>query len=137
MALARLIDTNLWIALTRTRSPQAMKDMITPIVQDPAACLAEPIVFEVLRSATEDEARRLTIHFQTLLLLASPGDLWVSGVELGRACRKTGFSPGSINLLIAVVALHHGAELVTFDDDFQKIAGVCDLKVKLLKSSMK
>jgi predicted nucleic acid-binding protein len=36
-------------------------------------------------------------------------------------------------LLIAVVALHHDAEVVTFDDDFQKIAGVSNLQVKLLK----
>jgi predicted nucleic acid-binding protein len=36
-------------------------------------------------------------------------------------------------LLIATIALHHDAEVVTFDDDFQKIASVSKLQVKFLK----
>jgi predicted nucleic acid-binding protein len=110
--------------------------MIAPYILDPAACLAEPIVFEVLRSAADAEARQLTDYFQTLVLLASPSDLWSSGVELGRACRRIGFSPGSIDLLIAAVAIHHGAELVTFDEDFEAIIRVSSLRIKLLKGQV-
>ena len=131
--MARLLDTNLWIDLARTRSPRTLKAFIAPYVLDPQACLAEPIIFEVLRGATDVEARQLTEHFQTLPLLASPVDLWSSGVELGRACRRVGHTAGSIDLLIAVIAIHHQAELVTFDNDFQKIASVSDLRIKLLK----
>ena len=35
--------------------------------------------------------------------------------------------------LIASVALHHTATVGTFDDDFVRIATVCDLQVKLLQ----
>ena len=131
--MAKLLDSNLWVDLTRARSPRALKEFIEPYVGDSQACLAEPIVFEVLRSATDADARQLTIHFQTLPLLASPVDLWSSGVELGRACHRVGVNAGSIDLLIAVIAIHHGAELVTFDRDFQRIARVSELRVKLLK----
>jgi hypothetical protein len=131
--MAWLLDTNLWVDLTRPRSPRALKRFIASYVEDPQACLAEPIVFEVLRSATDAEARQLTDYFRTLPLLASPGNLWSSGVELGRACQRIGVSAGSIDLLIAAVAIHHGAELITFDDDFQKIASVSNLRIKLLK----
>jgi len=131
--MARLLDANLWIDLTRARSSRTLKKFISPFILDSQACLAEPVVFEVLRNATDPEALQLTHHFQTLPLLASPPDLWSTGVELGRACRRIGLTPGSIDLLIAAVAIHHRAELVTFDVDFESIAGVSDLKVKLLK----
>ena len=131
--MARLLDTNLWVDLTRTRSPRTLKTFISLYVEDPRACLAEPIVFEVLRSATDAEARQLTDYFETLPLLASPANLWSIGVELGRACRRIGVNAGSIDLPIAAVAIHHGAELFTFDDDFQRIATVSDLRIKLLK----
>jgi len=50
-----------------------------------------------------------------------------------QARRQKNITVPSLDLLIATVALHHGAEVVTFDDDFQKIAGVSKLRVKLLK----
>ncbi len=40
---------------------------------------------------------------------------------------------GALDLLIATVAIHHDAELITFDQDFQKIARACGLRVKLLQ----
>jgi len=131
--VSALLDSNIWIDLTRLRSSTSLKSFIAPFTLDPRACLAEPVIFEVLRSATDDEARQLTQHFQTLPILASPGDLWSSGVELGRACRRAGLTAGSIDLLIAAVAIHHDAQLLTFDRGFLAIADVCPLRVKLLQ----
>ena len=130
--MARLLDTTLWIDLTRSRSPRALKRFVANYVDDPEACLAEPVVFEMLRSATDTGSSQLTRHFQSLPLLLNPPHLWSAGVELGRACRRVGVNAGSIDLLIAVVAIHHEAELVTFDGDFQQIASASDLQVKLL-----
>jgi len=59
--------------------------------------------------------------------------LWSKGVEIGRACRRKGFTVGSLDLLIAVVAIHHNAEIITFDDDFEQIATVSSLIVTRLK----
>jgi predicted nucleic acid-binding protein len=99
----------------------------------PDAHVAEPIVFEILRHATAAEARQLTQQFLTLRLLATPPLLWTEAAKLGQACRLKSFTVGSLDLLIATIALHHGAEVVTFDDDFQKIASISNLQVKLLK----
>jgi predicted nucleic acid-binding protein len=86
-------------------------------------------------SYTDAEARQLTQHFQTVPALASPDDLWTRGMLLGQACRSTGVSIGLIDLLIATIAIHHGAELVTFEEDFRNIARASDLHVKVLKHS--
>lgn len=128
-----LIDTSLWIDFTRARSPQSLKQFIAPYILHPEAHLAEPVAFEVLRHATTGESRQLAQQFQTFPVFATPGDLWARAAELGQACRKRGINPGSLDLLIASVVLHHQATLVTFDEDFTKIATASDLRVKLLK----
>ncbi len=128
-----LIDTSLWVDFTRTRSPRNIKRFIAPFILHPDAHLAEPITFEILRHATAAEAKQLTQQFQTLPMLATPPLLWTQAAELGQACRKKNITINSLDLLIAMIALHHGAEVVTFDDDFQKIAGVSNLQVKFLQ----
>jgi predicted nucleic acid-binding protein len=128
-----LIDTSLWIDFTRTRSPRTLKRFIAPYILHPDAHLAEPITFEILRHATAAEARQLTQQFQTLPMLATPPLFWTQAAELGQACRRKNITIGSLDLLIATIALHHGAEIVTFDSDYQKIASVSHLQTKLLQ----
>ena len=128
-----LIDASLWIDFTRTRSPQTIKRFVAPYILHPDAHLAEPITFEILRHATAAEARQLTQQFQTLPTLPTPPQLWTQAIDLGQACRRKNLTIGSLDLLIATIALHHGAEVITFDRDFQRIASVSKLQVKLLQ----
>ena len=128
-----LIDTSLWIDFTRSRSPAKLKRFIAPYILDPDAHVTDPVRFEVLRHATPPEVRQLSRHFQTYPMLAVPSDLWSAAATLGQQCRQQGLTIGSFDLLIATVAQHHGATLVTFDDDFQRIATISSLQVKLLQ----
>jgi predicted nucleic acid-binding protein len=128
-----LLDTSLWIDFTRARSPLPLKHFIAPFVLDPACHLAEPVRFELLRSARPQEARLLEAQFATLPCLATPADLWQRASTLGQACRQVGRTVPSLDLLVAAVALHHNAELVSFDVDFEAIAGVSDLRLKRLE----
>lgn len=128
-----LIDTSLWIDFTRLRSPRKLKQFIAPYVLDPDAHLAEPIAFEVLRHATPAEVGLISQQFQTLPHLATPPALWTDAARLGQACRQKNITVPSLDLLIAALAIHHGAEIVTFDDDYPKIARVSNLQVRLLK----
>jgi predicted nucleic acid-binding protein len=127
-----LIDTSLWVDFTRARSPQTVKNFIAPFVLDPDAHLAEPVTFEILRHASAAEAVQIARRFQTLPTLTTPPDLWTQATHLGQACRRKGCTALSMDLLIAAVAIHHGAELITFDGDFQHIAAASGLQVKLL-----
>jgi len=128
-----LLDTSLWIDFTRTRSPAALKQFIAPFVLDPAAHLAEPVRFEMLRSARPDETRQLKAQFATLPMLSTPADLWQQAIELGQACRQIGQTVLSLDLLVAAVALHHNAVLVSFDADFETIASVSALRLQRLE----
>ena len=127
-----MLDSSLWIDFTRARSPLALKQFIAPFVLDPAAHLAEPVRFELLRSARPDEAQRLEAQFATLPSLATPPALWRQAIVLGQDCRAIGRTVLSLYLLVAAVALHHDAVLVSFDADFEAVAMVSSLRLQRL-----
>ncbi len=131
--MAQLIDASLWVDFMRARSPHHLKLFIAPYIFDPDACLAEPVMFEVLRYATAQKARQIEEQFKTLPVLSTPASIWADATALGRRCRREGLTPGSLDLIIAAVALHHDAELMTFDGDFEGIAGVSELRVRRLQ----
>jgi predicted nucleic acid-binding protein len=130
--MARLIESSLWVDFTRRKSPTELKLRIQPWILDPDAVLCQPVAFEVLRHATADERSSISAQFATLPLLPTPADLWSQATLLGQKCRDHGHAPASLDLLIATLALHHEAELVTFDADFLTIARISPLRVNLL-----
>jgi hypothetical protein len=99
-----LLDTSLWIDFTRAR-----------------------------RGARQEEARQLEAQFATLPMLPTPSDLWQRAIALGQACRQIGRTLLSPDLLVAAVALHHNAVLVSFDADFEAIASVSELRLQRLQ----
>jgi predicted nucleic acid-binding protein len=131
--MASLLDASVWIDFSRARSPDQLKKLITPYVLRPDACVSEPVMFEVLRHATDDEAEQLQAQFSTMVTLPTPPTLWRDAAVLGQSCRRRGFTAGSLDLLVASTAIYHDAELVTFDTDFERIAEVTNLRVKRLQ----
>ena len=131
--MVTLIDTSLWVDFSRRKSPERLKRFVAPYLFDASAHLAEPVMFELLRDATDQEMTILTQHFATFPRLNTPDDLWQRAAALGRRCRKAGHTAGSMDLLIATVALVHEAVLVTLDEDFAKIGECGGLQVKLLR----
>ncbi len=130
--MARLIDSSLWVDFTRSKSPRALKTLIQPWILDSLACLCEPIAFEILRHTTQRERERIEAQFATLPLLTTPSHLWRDAARLGQQCRNQGINAGSLDLIIASLAIHHNAELITFDADYQAIAHASKLRVHLL-----
>jgi predicted nucleic acid-binding protein len=134
--MARLIESSLWVDFTRSKSPRALKAMIQPWILDPLACLCEPIAFEILRHATPQERRWIKAQFFTLPLLPTPIHLWRDAARLGQQCRDQAINVGSLDLIIASLAIHHAAELITFGTDYLAIASTSKLRVQILSRSL-
>ncbi len=49
-----------------------------------------------------------------------------------RTCRKAGINIGSMDLVVATIAFHHDAELITLDTGFKAVATVSPLKANVL-----
>ena len=88
--------------------------------------------FALLRAARPEAARLPQAQFATLPLLTTPADPWEQAMALGQACRRIGRAVLSLDLLVAAMALHHNAELVSFDADFGAIASVSAQRLNLL-----
>ena len=130
--MTTLIDTSVWVDFTRHRSPQSLKRFIEPIVTADGVALAEPIMFEVMRHIGDNEAASLRRQFRLVPVLETPPDLWRMAIDLGQRCSRSGIAVGPLDLLIATVAIHHQADLVTFDRGFERIASVSALRVNVL-----
>ncbi len=131
--MARLIETSLWIDFVRKKSPMEHKAFIEPWILDADALICEPVAFEVLRHATVKERTQIEEQFSTLPLLKTPATLWRDAASLGRRCRDKGVNIGSMDLMIAALAHHNKAEIVTFDADYARIAEISGIKVMLLE----
>jgi predicted nucleic acid-binding protein len=99
--MATLVDSSLWIDLTRSRSPEPLKKFVSAQLNDSDICLAEPIVFEVVRNASNSEVSQLLRTFENFPMLATPMDLWSRASRLGRHCRGQGLTIAPLLSLIA------------------------------------
>nr|MBA3652245.1 PIN domain-containing protein [Chthoniobacterales bacterium] len=65
-------------------------------------------------------------------VLPTPATLWPEATRLGQACQDADVMVGALDLLIATVCIHHGAELIAFDKQFAAIAKVSSLRAIIL-----
>src|SRR5688500_6946001 len=108
--MLQLIDTSVWIDLVRPSTPRPLKETAAKLILQRESRLAEPIAFELLRYASDSEAREFEVYRATMPMLATPADIWLRAGDLGRACRKQSNLIKALDLLIAAVALHHNVE---------------------------
>jgi predicted nucleic acid-binding protein len=130
--MTNLVDSSLWIDYFRLKTPLAVKSQIDQIANNPDIVTCEPMLFELLRAASQAESARIEEYFATVPVLPTPQTLWTDARSLGQKCSNSGFLPRAMDLLITQIGLHHGATITTFDDHFRRIGAVCPLKLNLL-----
>lgn len=120
-----LIDISAWIDFFRGRDPVA--EAVDAALATNEAALCGPIETELRRGLLNERERKAVLPLlEGCHVLASPSDLWSDAGDLGFALRRRGITPKTLDLLIAVHALSHGATLLTLDKDFSAMqrAGV-------------
>jgi predicted nucleic acid-binding protein len=128
-----LLDSSLWIDFTRSKSPLELKLVIAPYIASREATLCEPVKFEVLRGERKADRIKTAALLENVPLLSTPVNLWSDASHYGQLCQDSGLTVPPLDLLIAAVAVTHGAEVVTFDTHFKAMAGIIQrLKVRIL-----
>jgi predicted nucleic acid-binding protein len=128
-----LIDTSIWVDFLRPRSSDKLKQHVASFIADPAAHVAEPVIFEICRNALPAETSLLTRRLESIPLLPTPADLWQRAIVLGQTCRRRGHTAGAMDLLIGAIAQSAGAGVITFDEDFERMGQAGGFEVKLLR----
>jgi len=117
-----IVDSSLWVDYFRPKTPEVVREQVTGWIERSETVGAMPVVYEIRRLCRREQRAYVDATFSTLPILALPDDFWESAIALGRACADRGFTAGPLDLLIATLALHHDAEIVTFDADYSQIA---------------
>ena len=131
--MTNLVDSSVWIDYFRRNTPKSIKITINKVVNNTDIVICEPVLFELLRAAPSKDQPLLEEYFGTIPVLYTPKTLWHDAQILGQTCVSAGYSPRSMDLLIAQVAIHHGAYLTAFDKHFDQISKVSTLNLNLLQ----
>lgn len=136
-----LVDTSVW-SLALRRDAEATE----PEVQELKEALfgAEVVVTtglvlqELLQGFSGAKAQtRIIEHFAALPLLQPDRDDHIGAAALRNACRQSGVQLGTIDALLAQLAIRHDLTLLTTDKDFTHAAKYCPLRVWPAKSRAK
>ena len=120
-----LVDTSAWIEFFRGRDPVA--SMVDDALAQGSTALCGPIATELRRGLRDPRERKIVLELlESCEMLEQPPGLWEEAGELGFLLRRRGVTPKTLDLLIAVYALSHSADLLTSDKDFSAMqkAGV-------------
>lgn len=97
--------------------------------------VTEPVLMEVLGGAKDEQSHCRLYNLLTSVswLAASPAADFEGAARINRVCRTNGVAPpGYIVCMIANIALRTGAEILTADQDFHRIAEIFPLKLAAL-----
>ncbi len=121
-----LVDTSVWsLALRRDRAPDVpeVEYLVRALSQGEAIFTTGLILQELLQGFRGPKARdRIVERFAALPLLVPNREDHVEAAGLCNACRRRGIQVGTIDALLAQLAIRHALVLLTTDRDFEPLA---------------
>jgi predicted nucleic acid-binding protein len=88
------------------------------------------ILQEILQAFRDDETvSRVTQYLAPFPLLHLGREIYIEAARIHRRCAAKGIAASTIDCQIAAAVVSHGHLLLTADDDFARIAEVCDLEL--------
>jgi predicted nucleic acid-binding protein len=122
-----LADTSAWVEYDRATASAVDRRLTELIGEHGPLAVTEPVVMEVTAGARTDEReadlRRLLLRFK-LLHFDTAADFDAAG-RIYRNCRRAGITPrGLVDCMIASVARRHGASILAYDLDLDRVAKV-------------
>ncbi len=127
-----LADTSAWVELDRATGSAVHIALRDAIANGDRLVATEPVLMEVLAGAKDDkranDLRRLLTSFGWLA--TDPVADFEGAARIYRQCRAAGFTPrGLVDCMLACIAIRNGAELLTTDRDFERMAGIVPLRL--------
>lgn len=130
-----LVDTSVWsLALRRDRQgtePQ-VRALRSALENGETIVTTGLILQELLQGFTGPRAGvEIIERFSALPMLMPDRRDHIEAAELRNACRRAGIQVGTIDALIARLCVRHQLTLLTTDNDFNRAAEYCKLKLWL------
>ena len=127
-----LPDTSAWIEYLRGTRSLLDRRMIELVETDAELAVTEPIEMELLngeRSGSGLEASQRFLRSFTWMPFVTSTD-FIGATAIYRTCRRQGVTPrGSLDCMIAAVALRNDAVLLAADVDLVRIAQIMGIRL--------
>jgi predicted nucleic acid-binding protein len=131
--LSLFVDTSVWsLALRRDAPPDApaVRVLVRAIESGETLLTTGLVLQEILQGFAGPKAQaQILDRFSAVPLLVPDREDHIRAAELRNLCRRTGVQVGTIDALLAQLCIHHGLTMLSTDNDFNRIAGHCPLKI--------
>lgn len=131
----RLIETSVWVSLLRSRTPRPLRQRLAYLATGDDALICEPVFFELDASQTHRDWPAGWRILEITPMLTTPATLWKDAAPIGKGLQERGVLVPALDLLIAQIAIHHGATLVTMDRHFLEIRKASPLAVEFVDTA--
>ena len=129
MAAELLVDTSVWIQLLRDDEGGAA-DRVRRSLRLGEAGMAGPIATELMRGArTNKEIEALERLFRLVHCFEIDETLYREAGSLGFSLARRGITIGTVDLVLAQVALAYSVPILTLDRHFAMIAEHSELRI--------
>ncbi len=119
-----VVDTSVWIQAFRPR-PSFESEEVDKLLSERRAVMTGPVLTELLQGAHNlKEHQALRIRLMSLPYLEATLETWASAGLLASELAQQGQVIGTIDLVIATLALQHGHEVYSLDHHFQRVPGL-------------
>ncbi len=128
-----LIDTSVWSeALRRKEKPlNSSEPLVRRIIENNDEIIIIGIILQEILSGIANE--NLFLEIKNILndfsYIEIKKEDYIYAAELRNKCRRKGITAGSVDFLIASVAIKNNLILVTYDYDFKNISKYTELKI--------
>jgi len=131
--LSLFVDTSVWsLALRRNGSSSApqVASLVRAIESGELILTTGLVLQELLQGFSGPKAReRILERFSALPLLVPDRADHVEAAALRNTCRRHGVQVGTIDALLTQLCIRHSLWVLSSDQDFQRIASHCALRL--------
>ncbi len=127
-----LVDTSVWLeVLPAGKSASALRERVDMLLREDRVATSGMVTLELLGgSRSEGEYNRLKAMFSALYALEVDEGTWWKASRLAFEVRRKGLTIPFTDLLIAAVAMQHGAAVLHRDRHFDALAHHSSLLVE-------
>ena len=126
-----LIDSSAWLFALGPRPVPEVRDRVRTLVEENAAAITSPILFELLSFPDPDGRRDDLAGFLSALHYFPVSDSdWRNAARWTSDLRRQGVKIKTVDALIAYKAELHGLALLHADADMDRLAGKAKLRVE-------
>jgi predicted nucleic acid-binding protein len=117
-----LIDSSVWVEVSREAGDQALKDEVAELIRDGRVAMTWPVWVEMNKGAKGPrEEENLRGWREVSTWLAFDDACWSETAATARACQRSGVNVPSGDIMIFACAVRYGVELKELDRHFAMI----------------